>query len=194
MNKINYICVSGYKNSGKDTFTKLVKKKGYVQYSLSDPLKEALKDIFLFSHEQVYDQNKKEEIDERWGLSPREALTIIGTELLQIDIHNYFPKNKLTFNRDIFIKRYELWEKSETSVKNIIVSDIRFKHEYDFFKEKGAKFILINRPSVEKMESHSSENDFKKFKFDYVIENDKSVVEFIKKSDKIIKKIMEKNV
>jgi len=194
MSKINYICVSGYKNSGKDTFTKLATKKGYTQYALGDPLKSALKNIFLFTDEQLSNQDKKEEIDERWGLSPREAMTIIGTELLQIDIHNYFPKNKLTFDRDIFIKRYELWEIDQDRIENVIISDLRFEHEYEFFKKRGAKFVLINRPLISKNCSHISENNFNDFDFDFIIENDKTVGDFIEESDKIIKKIIENNV
>lgn len=188
--KIKYICVSGYKKSGKDTFAKVAKKFGYHKYALADPLKEAIKSIFLFTDEQLNDQTRKEEIDPRWGLSPREAMTIIGTELLQIDIHNYFPKGKLTFDRDIFVKRYEYWE-NNNDYELIIISDLRLQHEYDFFKKRGAKFILINRDIIGEKSKHESENTYKNFKFDYVIDNNKSIAKFVTKSYEIINEIVE---
>ena len=66
------IALSGKKRSGKDTVADyLVERFGFVKYGFADPIKEIGKIMFDFSEEQL-NTDKKEEIDKRWGISPRQ--------------------------------------------------------------------------------------------------------------------------
>ena len=52
--------------------------------SFATPLKEAVKQLCLFSDEQVYgDLDAKSLVDPRWGFSPRQAMQMIGVSCVQ---------------------------------------------------------------------------------------------------------------
>lgn len=185
---IKLISISGIKQSGKDTIADLLEKEyGYVRYSFATPVKEALKHLFKFDDEQLYG-DKKEIIDQRWGLSPRDAMTIIATELLQIDIHNYFPKNKLKFTDNLFVKLFEYWIEENPHIDKIVIPDLRLPQEYEFLKENNCKFILIKRVNQQEIK-HKSEKEFNKFDFDYVIDNNETIENLYIKCHEIFKNI-----
>ena len=83
MRKIIGLC--GKKGSGKDATGKiLIEIYGFTKYSFADPLKRGVKEMFGFTDEQCWgEQSIKEKVDERWGISPRVALQIIGTDFLR---------------------------------------------------------------------------------------------------------------
>ena len=67
------IGIIGKKYSGKDTAADyLVTNHNFTKMAFADPVKKITKELFNFNNEQLYG-NLKETVDERWGISPREA-------------------------------------------------------------------------------------------------------------------------
>src|SRR5436853_7359802 len=56
--------------------------------TFSSFLKDALKEIFGLTYEQLHDPTLKETIVPYWNVTPRELLQKFGTEMLR----DYFPK------------------------------------------------------------------------------------------------------
>ena len=53
-----------------------------------------------------------------------------------------------------------------------VITDMRFKNEYDTIKDYGGYAIKVTRPGVNPVNSHSSEDDLVDAKFNYEICND----------------------
>jgi len=161
----------GNKGSGKDTLADyLVKEKNFVKYSFAKPIKDIAKIMFYLDDEQLYD-DKKELIDKRWNLSPREIIQKIGTEIGQFMIFDIFPKlkDKISY-RCFWLKHFEIFLENNKD-KNIVISDVRFIHEVKYLKKLNFNIIKINRDNL-KIDNHISENEINNIKdIDYVINN-----------------------
>lgn len=95
-------------------------------------LKEAACAIFGFSHSQLHSE-LKEVKDPFWGLSPRAVLQRLGTEVMQRE-----------FGRDIWVNTLLRRLRTYPSV-NVVVTDVRFRHEFDALKAAGACLVRIDR-------------------------------------------------
>jgi len=137
------IAFCGLKGSGKTTAAEhIVRKYPYTRMSFAGPLKEAAMTMFDLSPQQVYEMPFKEEIDERWGITPREILQRLGTEVGR------------EFDKDLWIKNLKSRaEKSETS---IVIDDCRFFNESEAIKSMGGHVIGIKRADL-KASNHASE-------------------------------------
>ena len=124
----------GKKSSGKDTLADyLVQQHGFVKYAFSDPIKEACKAIFLLTDEQLHSVAKKEEVDPRWELSPRQMFQFLGTDMIRKQIDEGF-----------WIRHFRYWY-GENKGKNIVVSDCRFQNEVDVILEVGGSVVKLER-------------------------------------------------
>jgi hypothetical protein len=163
------IGIHGYKGSGKNTLAeylgKELYKKGFkiIPESFAYPIKAANDILFGFSKEQ---RELKEEVDPRWGISPRWADQQLGTE---------FGRN---IDPDIWVKR--LWERIEEykdldpfKISTVIVSDLRFRNEAEFIRSKDGLLIYVyGHDYFEHGDPHQSENDLKGWEdWDYKIPN-----------------------
>jgi hypothetical protein len=170
------IAITAPKHSGKNVISDyLVQNYGYKEYAFAEPIKKACKEIFLFSDEQLYG-NLKETIDERWGISPREALQVIGTEIFQYKIHDYI--NSKTFNqigRGVWVHRFKLMVESMNIDDKLVISDLRFPHEAEIIKQYGGEIWRIQRPSLANSDTHSSETEYNDIEADKLFINDGSI-------------------
>lgn len=195
------IGITGKKYSGKDTAgNHLIKNYKFTRYALADPLKKAVKEIFMLSDDQVWG-HLKEAIDKRYGVTPRKLLQIIGTELFRNDIFSYLPGSfKIPYGK-IWINRFKLWyEKNKkywkmtdyTGVgkyfeRNVVVTDVRFLDEAEVIKKLGGIVIKIERPILNyRKDDHSSEIYINYIKTDYTIINDGSIKDLEKKIDIVL--------
>ena len=172
-----------HKQSGKDTIADYLCKNYYFKkYNFADPLKEGMSKIFGFNHEQLYG-NKKEVIDPFWGVSPREVLQKMGTEIFQYEVPKAIPELD-SVGRLFWVKCFEKWYKEEMNhyetIKSkwsnsvfdamlkelpysflesvrphsrVVISDIRFHHESNKIKELGGILIRVNRDTKENVYS-----------------------------------------
>ncbi len=178
------VCLVGLKRSGKNTVANhLVSEYGYIEYAFADPIKKACKEIFLFTDEQL-DGSLKESYDERWGLTPRQAYQVIGTELFQFDIHNHIKSDVFdNIGRTLWVHRFELWLKTQPINSKIVVTDGRFIHEVDCIRKQGGEIWKIERPSLISTDNHQSETELQTIISDLTIINDGDVNKLHKNID-----------
>jgi hypothetical protein len=191
MNEKKLIGILGVKNSGKDTAgSYLIDNYGFTKYAFGDPVKEICKTLFSLSDEQLEDRKLKETIDSRWGVSPRQMFQRIGTEFGQFDLFKLFPelRNKIK-SRELWVKLFDEWmKKNKENKSNVVITDIRFKHEVQFIKEKGGTIIRIRR-NTDNTDNHISEtelNQIPKELIDFEIDNNYELVDLYSQIDSII--------
>jgi dephospho-CoA kinase len=136
------IGITGKIGSGKSTLAEyLTDSYGYIEYSFATPLKQ-IGEIFGFSQMELYGtQEQKLEVNKLWGVSAREFLQKVGTELFRESLPKVLPDLKIRRGiwSDIFRNVYE--KKPELYV----VSDVRFLDEYQTIKDLGGIVIRITR-------------------------------------------------
>jgi hypothetical protein len=189
----NLISITGLKRSGKDTIAEyIINNYGYVRYSFADPIKRGLIEMFGFSHEQMWgDEKDKETIDPRWNVSPRKMLQIIGTELFQYDIHKYMNEDEFNVGRNIWVLKFKYWYLKERETNpnlKIIIPDLRFIHEEKILKELNATIVKVIRTNTNNSDAHASEVEQDSIKPDIIINNDSSLDDLYKKIENEIVK------
>ena len=177
------IAITGYKGSGKDTVADMLIEKmgGEKQYvgkrSFAYPIKEAAKVIFDWGEEHV-NGDLKNDVDERWGVSPREILQWMGTEVFQYKISEDFPAFADKVGREIWVQNLYNWYLSNHNpfTSNIIIPDMRFPHELEVIKYGMSRItpvvtIRVDRESITPDDPHESEYHIPYLSVDFIIEN-----------------------
>jgi hypothetical protein len=195
MPKIIAIC--GAKRSGKDVLAEhLVKKYNYKRLSFAEPLKEAVKGLFNFDDDQVgigedIGNDRKDIIDERWGITPRAALQFFGTEMMQEKIQELLPNMKRNFFANTLVNHINSAEEDT----KFVISDLRFIHEYERLLNiskisiKEILIVRVIRPSKDRIkepEPHISELEYTEIPYDIIMINNGSIEDYINRFDKII--------
>ena len=136
--------LTGEMGHGKSTVALyLCRRYGYGEYSLAKPLKEGVKQLFSFSDEQVYGEEKNQD-DERWGVSPRYILQQIGTELFRNHLQIYLPQ--ISESPDgLWIRNFLRWFELHQCGR-VVISDCRFIDECDALHRMGMKIYRVVRP------------------------------------------------
>jgi len=178
--------VSG-KQSGKTLAANyLCQNYGYVKLSLGDPLKHSLKLIFNFTDEQLWG-DKKEIIDEYWGITPRHAMQVIGTDLFRLHMGQEFPH----IGDNIWVKSLErrILEQLQQG-HSVVIDDIRFPNEAELIRKMGGLLIRITRPNVNQNvnNQHSSEQSNQQIITNYTINNNGSIEHFYDKIESYLNK------
>ena len=187
------IGICGLIGAGKDTAADyLVNFHEFRRDSFAATLKDAVAAVFGWDRDLLEGRTKharewREEIDPWWsqrlnmpGLTPRLILQLWGTEVCRQGFHD-----------DIWIASLE--NKLRQTQDNVVISDCRFPNEIDAIRNAGGRVIRIVRGpdpewfkiarfSPEKMktewpEIHASEYSWAKTEFDFVIENNGTIVE-----------------
>lgn len=138
----------GFKGAGKDTVAKLLTEYNYYPVSFAENLKHVLSILFGWDKEMldghtVESRKWRDQIDHWWAeklgipdFTPRKAMTMVGTDL--------FRKH---FSDQIWIlslhKKIDDIQKQQSC--NIVITDIRFKNEFDYVKQIADKTYRIDR-------------------------------------------------
>lgn len=165
------IALTGSRRAGKDTLANLlVSRHNYVNLKIAGRIKECAKVLFGFSDEQL--EVQKDEVDARWGVSPRRALQVLGTEIVQGHMGVLLPGIGRRFWIQSFVTQ------DVPSHDKIVVTDVRFMHEYEELARLGALTVRIERPGAvahdEAIDSHSSETEMQGIPAEVVLVNDGS--------------------
>lgn len=184
------IGITGKIGSGKSTVSKYIEENyGFTEYSMAQPLKK-IGELFFFSKTQLYGtQEQKLEEHTHWGISAREFLQKIGTELFREHLPKVMPKMKSigTVWVDLFCLRY----KKER--KKYVISDVRFLDEANVVKELNGIIIRCVRDNNVTSNSgqeltHKSEQEINRINHDYVLDNNKcSISEVQERIDRIMR-------
>lgn len=129
------IALTGQKQSGKDTIARAIIQNdpSFVKYAFAEPVREAAKAFFGWD-DSVF-AGDKEAIDEFWGISPREALQYIGTEVGRQGFASAFPMFHNTTGDQLWVKRFQKFAASLPMSNNIVISDVRFENELNGVRE-----------------------------------------------------------
>ena len=168
------IGVHGPLESGKDTVAKTVVETFpglYKQYAFAWPIKEACKIIFAFTDEDMNDRQMKERIHPYWGITPRKAMQLLGTEY-----------GRDLINKDLWVMRGESEiKKNADEDKGTIISDVRFENEANIIRSRGGIIIHIVRPDLDKTKEnykHASEGGIPIQHGDFMLDNSGTLAEF----------------
>jgi len=153
--------------SGKSSIAQfLVKKLPFHTYAFAEPIKEACAKLFHFSKEQMEDRQLKEQIDPRWGISPRDAFRLIG--------HGF----RQSVCDDIWIKHMQVKLSSPYRThtkKSIVIEDVRYQNEIDFIESlPNGVVIRVIRPGIADRK-HASETQQTSVRSGITIVNDYDV-------------------
>lgn len=181
------IALCGLKRCGKDTVADyMVEKYAYRKIKIADPLKHVCKYIFNLSDDQL-ETDIKDEIDSRWGTTPRRIMQFFGTEVMQFKIQELLPN----VGRLIWMNKLIEDIKNVPST-NFVVGDMRFAHEYQALKEEFGKKVKIikivtNRNVTVSTDNHSSEKEWETIPADFTLFNNGTLQELYDQIDVIIK-------
>jgi hypothetical protein len=150
------------------------------RYAFADKLKDVaaiiancnrkLFDDRDFKNYYVYDKEGGGIYDIRYPmpggdfLTIREFLQLLGTEAIQ----GTFGKNVWANIVTEEIAEDEFYGR----VKVAVVTDVRFKHEYEALKRESCLFVKIEDPTITSKDSHRSENEWEDCEADFLIVND----------------------
>ncbi len=151
--------ICGQKKSGKTFTAELLKHLfelhgvKFEKRAFAAPLKEACRTMFLFTDDQLYgDDDIKNQVDPRWGVSPRFAMQTLGTEY-----------GRDTIRKDIWIKRMELEvELLESKGFHTLIDDVRFLNEAEWVRSMGGTIIGVqSEESLSADDQHPSEKEMR---------------------------------
>jgi hypothetical protein len=179
------------KHVGKTLASKyLCDKYGYIKFSFADALKMAVKEIFGFTDDQLWGDNK-ETIDEYWNVSPRYILQIVGTDLFREQMKHIIPH----IGENIWIRVAERkLHKLLNDNKNVVIDDLRFPNEAELIRTLGGNLIRIERPQLILEDTHISEQSNIHIQVNETIINDGTIQNYYHKIDHIMLQLMSQDL
>ncbi len=179
-NNKHIIVLIGKIGSGKSTVADILKKQQYNELYLAEPLKQFGISIG-FTHDQIYGTQAQKNIkNDYYGVSGREFMQKVGTELF---------RNKLDQVIDMNLKGSSIWvkniERQLSLYDKIVISDCRFPDELSMLKKYNSIVIKLVR-NYNDDASHISEQHIDEMNADYTIDNNGSIDDLNKTINNII--------
>lgn len=200
------IGLSGLAGSGKSTIGNILRENGFKPLSFADSLKNSVSAIFgwdrkLLEGDTVESREFRLKIDTFWSnklgrpITPRYILQYFGTDICRNNISENIWLNSLE-------RKLE---------GDVVITDVRFKNEYDFIHEHGGIIVKVERyiphwqqlakdaelgdvdalKLLEEQGVHRSEWDLINCTPDYIIENTSTLENLKKETEKFIELIEE---
>ncbi len=169
----------GRKGVGKDLLADyLVQQYKYEKGSIAAPLKEGCRILFGFSHDQVHGQGR-DQLDHRYGLTPRAILQRVGTDFIRKEFREDFWIDRLLINPQL---------------SRLVISDVRFPNEVRKIQERGGKVIRLSCSLAPKDTHQSNEHQSEAGvdlirEYDGHIVNDGSVNELYRRMDCLMERL-----
>jgi hypothetical protein len=186
------ILLCGYKGSGKDECaTFLNSKHGFQHFKIATYLKDALSKLFGFSPQQL-NGKEKDVVDNRWNVTPRDAMKFVGTDLFQFEIQKLIPH----VNRNFWVHLMkEDIDKNRIKNMPIVISDLRFSHELDFiqrtFQNEHVCLVKVLRSSINIQHNVTdpSEDEHTKMIYNYIIPNNGTIENLRTALDSLVQRL-----
>lgn len=161
--KTKLIGLAGPAGAGKSAVAEILwVDHGYFTMAFADRLKDVASTMFGWNRLDLEQRHFKEAVDPAWGITPRTALQLLGTEAVQY-----------VFGKDFWVKAwlqtYEVVRHSE----NVVVDDVRFEHEAEAIRALGGQIVHIVGRSLpgNGVAGHSSERGITQQANDYILDN-----------------------
>lgn len=151
--------IHGFKQSGKDTFARMVRQTFTPMQliAFADKLKEMCAVTFGVPLWVFYDNSLKEQLWGLTGMTPRQMMLSLSDVI------------KEKYGMDFFLRPVqEKWAQSKET--GLIVSDVRYEYEAQWIRDEGGVILHISRPGAESSD-HSSEQGIEFKQSDYAIGN-----------------------
>lgn len=188
---MSIIGVTGVAGSGKDAIAHiLVSEHGWTRIALADPMKRAVADWFGFTDDQLHGPSaRRNEVDERWGITPRHTLQQLGTEYgraMHEDLWVRYAvdcaKRVLDDERGLTVyeaRRGVLRVPVERErCPGVVIPDVRFENEAAAIRATGGRVWRVVRSGAGLAglaAQHVSETEQSAIEADYNIINDGSL-------------------
>lgn len=193
------IAIAGKMGSGKTTVARyLVDKYDYWKHSIADHIKEIAQEVRLCN--TVEAAKMISEITNEYYLR-------IYMDVLRLSEKCAGMSNRWLYqNLGDLVRCYrknawlEYLYKQIADKPFVVIDDVRFKNEYDFFKEKGFVMVRVEcSVAKERLKArdgcidystlnHKSETELDNAVYDYVIKNDGTFEELYKRVDDLIRR------
>lgn len=155
----NIIGIAGRAGAGKDTVAQFIldEHPDWQRVAFADPLRRVAADLYELDAEQMSDRDLKEQAIPEWGLSPRQILQRLGTEVAR-SIH---PQTWVL---------YALRTIADSSASGFVIPDTRFENEVQLIRQLGGLVWWIDR-ETDPVSAHASEKELSACDCDDVIPN-----------------------
>lgn len=155
------IGLAGAKGAGKSTIARhiLMGVEQALNYkpqilNFAGPLKEACASLYALDYDQLYG-DRKEEIDPRWGMSPRQILQTTGARMRAEHGEGFWVQHmRSKIERETAISIEGYYRSLGTC---IIIDDVRYENEVALVRELGGTVHGIQRQAAENEDEHESE-------------------------------------
>lgn len=188
------IAITGKANTGKNTISKLIAKDlPYIRpkyLAFADPIKEMIRIAYPeIPRKWLYGSSKYRTEVIPGAFYEGKPLTV---RQLLINLGNDFGRaNK----PDIWLRNFDVRFKKQVDAKKgiVIVTDCRFRNEFDHLKSLGFFQIRLRRNEHTKIDdiSETNQDGIADSEFDAVIENNGTLKELAEKVKNIIPKLKE---
>lgn len=170
------IGLTGKKQSGKTTAADyFVLIHGCREESFAAPLKQ-MAQILLGTDAGYFgsDEVKKISVIPEWGVTGRQLLQIMGTELFRNELPKHLPQLQ-----GVWVKRLQRILSSIGPNETVVVPDVRFPDEAEMIRKLGGKIVKIVAKSnaASSTDDHESENQV--IEYDHIITNNKDTEFFV---------------
>jgi hypothetical protein len=129
---------AGTKGVGKDTAAEvLVRKHGFVNRKFAQPIKDVCSLAFQIPASD-FEGPAKEVVVEAHGLSPRQMMQLVGTDMFRRMV-----------DADFWVRHFQDWYACQDPDTCVVVTDIRFQNELNAVKRLGGVVVRIVRPPGE---------------------------------------------
>lgn len=139
----------GPAGAGKTAAARALEGQGFVRLSFAAPIRGLVRKLYAYwsdPREGWFEAPVKDAVNAVYGLSPRQALRIIGEELRAIDPEIWL----LALSRAIR-------ETVAAGQLDIVVDDVRLPAEVDLLEDFGAVLFAVERPGVDYRRDHATE-------------------------------------
>ena len=131
--------------------------------AFADPLKQVASLLFGIPIDYFNDRDFKEVPFNFWGISPRQVVQFVGTEMVRDTLYKLLPEVENNFWVARMVGRLagELDNMEYTKDDVVVIPDVRFQNEYNWVLAQGGIIIHLTRPGADGIvgiPSHQSEH------------------------------------
>lgn len=168
----------GRAGAGKDyaanTLMRMIPDINCQVYKMAGPIKEFCKEVFDWSDEHI--DGSLKEVPNKYGVSPRKAMQLLGTEFGRTVDPDVWPRYCLRkIEKDM---TYEVARSSKTGlsswglsrVQAALITDVRFPNEAKLVREEGGLLVRIEGSNGLPY-NHASEQHVDGIEVDFSIDN-----------------------
>jgi len=158
------IGITGLAGTGKDTVRTILEDAGYTGFAFADPIRSMLRELLTSSNidDKYMDSREfKEAIIPELGVSYRQMAQTLGTEWGR------------TLHPDLWLRLATsyMYGQMDAGGQQFCISDVRFENEAQWVRNHDGVVWHIERPGVEPVNTHISEQGINAIKADAVIFN-----------------------